>query len=180
VGRLDARLFLGTYTFVRQQNETFTYNSSGQLTSIADPNGATTTLAYSSGKLHTVTDPSGRALTFAYGTNGLVSSVTDPMSRVTTYAYDGSDNLTSVTDPLSRATSFTYDTGGDHLLLTLTMPNGQSGGPDAGTHYTNTYNSSDQLLTQTDPKGQETTFAYTGDNFSDAGGTTTITDPTAM
>ena len=41
----------GTYTFVRQGTQIFTYNSSGQLTSIADPNGATTALAYSSGKL---------------------------------------------------------------------------------------------------------------------------------
>ena len=165
----------GTYTFVRQATESFTYSSSGQLTAIADASGATTRLAYSSGKLHTVTDPSGRALTFAYGTNGLVSTVTDPMSRVTTYGYDGSANLTSVTDPLSRVTSFTYD--GSHLMLTMMMPNGQSGGPDAGDQYTNTYNGSGQVLTQTDPRGQETTYTYSGDNFSDSGGTTTITDP---
>ena len=165
----------GTYTFVRQQTQTFTYNSSGQLTAIADANGATTTLAYSSGKLHTVTDPSGRALTFAFGTNGLVSSVTDPMSRVTAYGYDGSGNLTSVTDPMSRVTSFTYDS--NHLMLTMTLPNGQTGGPDAGDHYTNTYNGSGQILTQTDPKGQETTYSYSGNNYSASGGTTTITEP---
>jgi len=167
----------GTYTFVRQQAQTFTFNSSGQLTSIADANGATTALAYSSGKLDTVTDPSGRTLTFAYGSNGLVSSVTDPMSRETLYGYDTSGDLTSVTDPLSRVTSFGYDTGGHHLLVTLTMPNGQSGAPDAGHSYTNTYDGTGRVLTQTDPTGQETTYAYTGDNFSDTGGTTTITDP---
>jgi YD repeat-containing protein len=98
----------GSYTFVRQATQTFTYNSSGQLTSITDPNGATTTLAYSSGKLQTVTDPSGRSLTFAYGENGLASSVTDPMSREIQYSYDDSGNLTSVTDPLGDVTSFTY------------------------------------------------------------------------
>jgi len=165
----------GSYTFVRQGTQTFTYNSSGQLTSIADPDGATTTLAYSSGKLQTVTDPSGRALTFAYGTNGLVSSVTDPMSRETQYSYDGSGNLTSVTDPMSRVTSFTYDD--NHLMLTMTMPNGQSGGPDAGDDYVNTYDSTGRVLTQTDPKGQQTTYGYSGDSFSLSGGTTTITDP---
>ena len=62
-------------------------------------------------------------------------------------------------------------------MLTMTMPNGQTGGPDAGDHYTNTYDSSGRVLTQTDPKGQETTYAYSGDNFSASGGTTTITDP---
>ena len=168
----------GTYTFVRQQGQTFTFNSSGQLTSIVDPSGATTSLAYASGKLHTVTDPSSRTLTFAFGTNGLVSSVTDPMSRQTTYAYDASGNLTSVTDPLSRVTSFGYGTGASvHLMLTMTMPNGQTGGPDAGEYYANTYDSNGRVLTQTDPKGQETTYSYSGDNYSDSGGTTTITDP---
>ncbi len=59
----------------------------------------------------------------------------------------------------------------------MTLPNGQSGGPDAGDTYTNTYNGSGQVLTQTDPMGNETTYSYSGDNFSDSGGTTTITDP---
>lgn len=156
-----------TYTFVRQGTGTYTFDSSGQLTSLSDPNGDTTTLAYTSGKLSTLTDPSGRTLTFAYGTNGLVSSVTDPMSRATTYGYDSYGNLTSVTDPLSRTTSYTYDT--NHLLLTDTDPRGGV--------LTNTYDSSGRVLTQTDPMGRETTFAYTGDNFSDTGGTTTVTDP---
>ena len=165
----------GTYTFVRQQTETFTFNSSGQLTSITDLNGYSTTLSYTSGKLTTVTDSDGRTITLSYGDNGLVSEVTDPDSQHTTYAYDDSGNLTSVTDAMSRVTSFTYDD--NHLMLTMTMPNGQSGGPDAGDTYTNTYNGSDQVLTQTDPDGLETTYAYSGDNFSDSGGTTTITDP---
>jgi RHS repeat-associated protein len=166
----------GTYTFVDQGMTTYTYSSSGQLTAITDSNGDSTTLSYTSGHLTTVTDPSGRTLTFAYGSNGLVSSVTGPLSRETQYGYDSSGDLTSVTDPLSRVTSFTYDTT-SHLLLTMTFPNGQSGAPDAGDDVVNTYNSSGQVLTQTDQLGRETTYAYSGDNFSDAGGTTTITDP---
>ena len=171
----------GTYTFVRQQQQTFTFNSSGQLTSIVDPNGATTSLAYTSGKLHTVTDPSGRTLTFAFGTNGLVSSVTDPMSRQTAYAYDASGNVTSVTDPLSRVTSFGYGTGASvHFMLTMTMPTGQTGGPDAGDYYTNTYDSSGRVLTQTDPKGQETTYSYSGDNSRTPAVRRRLATPTAM
>ena len=49
----------GSYTFVRHQQQTFTFNSSGQLTSIVDPNGATTSLAYTSGKLYTANRPVG-------------------------------------------------------------------------------------------------------------------------
>jgi RHS repeat-associated protein len=166
----------GNYTFTRQGTESYSFNSSGLLTAITDTNGYSTTLTYSSGKLTTITDSSGRTLTLAYGMNGLVSSVTDPMSRVTTYAYDGSGDLTSVTDPLSRVTSFTYDAT-THLLLTMTFPNGQVGGPDASADVVNTYNGVGQVLTQTDQMGNETTYAYTGSSFSASGGTTTITDP---
>ncbi len=157
-----------TWAFVRQATTTYTYNSTGQLTSIADPNGATTTLSYTSGKLTSVTDSTGRSLTFAYGTNGLVSSVTDPLSRTATYGYDGTGQLTSVTDPMSRVTSFTYDTGGAHLLLTMTDPNGGV--------TTNVYDSGGRVTQQTDPAGRVTTYAYTGNNFSGTG-TTTVTDP---
>ncbi len=139
----------GNYTFVRQGTETYSFNSSGLLTALTDTNGYSTTLTHMSGKLTTVTNSAGRTLTLAYGSNGLVSSVTDPMSRVRAYAYDSSGDLTSVTDPLSRVTSFTYNTT-SHLLLTMTFPNGQSGGPDAGDSVTNTYNSSGQVVTQTD------------------------------
>ena len=164
----------GIWTFVRHQTETFTYNSSGQLTAITDPNGYTTSLSYTSGKLTTVTDPASRTISFTYGMNGLVSEVTDPDSQNTMYGYDGSGNLTSVEDRNTNVTSFTYSS---HLMLTMKQPNGQSGGPDAGDDTVNTYYGSGQIETQTDPAGLETTYAYTGDNFSDSGGTTTITDP---
>ncbi len=163
------------YLYDWQGALTYEFNSSGQLTSITDPNGYSTTLTYSSGELSTVTDSSGRNLSFVYGANGLVSSVTDPLSRVTHYAYDTSGDLTSVTDPLGNITSFTYDA--NHLLLTMTFPNGQSGGSHPGADVVNTYNSSGQVLTQTDQMGNVTTYAYSGNNFSSTGGTTTITDP---
>ena len=166
-----------TYTFVRQGTQTFTYNSAGQLTSIADPNGATETLTNDSpspgsgecpataASCETVTSASGRALTFGWsgsGDTGTVTSVTDSMGRETTYAYS-SGNLTSVTDPLGNVTSFTYGSGSEaNLMLTMTFPNGQSGGPDAGDDVTNTYDSYGRVPTQTDPDGNETTYAYSG------------------
>jgi RHS repeat-associated protein len=167
----------GTWTYVKDQTQTYTFNSSGELTTITDLNGYSETLSYTSGKLTTVTDASGRTLTFDYGENGLVSEVTDPAGQHTTYAYDDSDDLTSVTDPMSRVTSYTYDDSGDHLLLTIKYPNDQSGGPDAGDDMVNTYNDAGQVLTQTDRAGLETSFSYSGDNFSTSCGSTTITDP---
>ena len=55
-----------TWSFKRQGLDTYTFNSSGQLTQIQDPNGYTTTLTYTSGKVTTITDPSGRTLTLGW------------------------------------------------------------------------------------------------------------------
>ena len=166
----------GEYTFVRHQTETFSFDSSGQLTGISDLNGLTTTLSYSTGRLSKVTSPAGKTLTFSYGTNGLVSSVSGPATEVVHYAYDASDDLVSVTDPAGRVTTFGYGTG-THLLETVTEPDGQPGGPDAGDHLTNVYDATGRVTKQTDPMGLVTTYAYSGTSFSAAGGTTTITDP---
>ena len=158
----------GTLIFVRAQVTTYSFNTAGQLTSIADPNGYQTALAYGSGgQLATVTDAAGRTLTFAFGANGLVSGVTDPDGQVTSYGYDSSGNLTSVTDPMQRITSFTYDS--NHRMLALTDPrNGV---------VTNIFDSSGRVTSQTDPAGLTTNYAYAGNNFGASGGTTTITDP---
>jgi YD repeat-containing protein len=140
------------------------------------PSGLNPTLSYSSGQLSSVTNAGSETLSFTYNSSGYIATVTDPLTRATSYGYDSYGDLTSVTDPLGHVTSFTYNTT-SHLLLTVTKPNGQSGGPDAGDKLTNTYNSSGQVLSQIDPDGNETTFAYTGNNASSSGGTTTITDP---
>jgi RHS repeat-associated protein len=167
----------GTYTYTRQATEFLTFASGaydasgstgGQLLSIGDLNGYTTTLAYNqSGQLSSVTDSSGRSIDFTFGSNGFVSSVTDPMGRTTNYGYDSAGDLTSVTDPMGRTWDFGYNT--DSQMVTMTDP--------LGGVTTNAYNSSGQVTAQTDPQGLTTTFAYTGDNFSALGGTTTITDP---
>jgi RHS repeat-associated protein len=158
----------GTWSFVRHQTSTFIFNVSGQLTALSDPNGYVTTLAYNgSGQLATITDQAGRVMTLAYGTNGLVSTATDPDGQITTYGYDTNGNLTGVTDPMSRVTASTYDA--NHLMLTMTDPRGGV--------VTNVYDTSSRVTSQTDPAGLVTRFAYSGDNYSATGGSTTITDP---
>jgi RHS repeat-associated protein len=158
----------GSWTFVRQQRTTYTFNRTGQLTSIVDLNGYTTTLAYNgSGQLATVTDPEGRTLSFSYGSNGFVSQVSGPDSESVSYGYDSTGNLTSVTDAMNREWQFGYDS--NHLLTTLTDPKQQQ--------TVNVYNASAQVTQQTDPAGLVTRFSYSGNNFSSSGGTTTITGP---
>src|SRR5439155_4311667 len=65
-----------TWTFVRFNRDTYTFNSSGQLTSETDLNGYTTTLTYSGGNLTTITDPATRTLSLGW-TGSQITSVTD-------------------------------------------------------------------------------------------------------
>jgi RHS repeat-associated protein len=185
----------GTYSFSPDPSETYTYNSTGRLTGVTSAAGDTLNLTYGSPSpgsgncpstatsCNTITSAGGRALVIGLNSSGLITSVTDPLGRRFVYAYNSSNDLTSVTDPKSRVTSFTYGNGttGNPLLvndvLTVTKPNAQSGGPDAGDSTVNVYNSSGQVTTQTDPMGNVTTLSYSGVDPTTGSGTVNVTDP---
>ena len=182
------------YTYSPAPGTTYTYGWNGALTSETDAAGNTLTIAYATpapgtghcpstaSSCETVTSASGRALVIGSSGNGLVTSVTDPLGRQWAYAYTGSD-LTSVTDPLTHVTTYTYGAGSTgnpllaHDLLTMTSPNAQPGGPDAGHSTVNVYNAAGQVTTQTDPMGFATTFNYTGLDVPTGSGVVRVTDP---
>lgn len=157
----------GTWTLVRNQRETFVFDSGGKLTTISDRNGYTTTLAYAAGKLATVTDPAGRTLTFAY-TGSLLTTVTDTAStpRTVQLGYT-SGNLTSITDVGGKVTTMSYD--GSHQMLEMLDPNQQSASVK---HYLTNVYTAGKVTSQTDFEGRETTFDYTS-----IPGATKVTDP---
>ena len=186
----------GNYTFTPQPGTTDTYNSAGNLISETDSAGNTLTLSYGSPApgsgncpsaanwCQTITSASGRALVLGYNAANQVTSVTDPMSRRWTYAYNASSQLTTVTDPTGlNITSYGYGAGttGNPLnasnLTTITDPNEQTGGPDAGTSTTISYNTAGQVTTQTDPMGYATSYTWTGFNPATGNGTITVADP---
>jgi len=165
-----------TWTLVRQGRDTYTFNSSGQLTIAADLNGYTTSYAYTSGNLTTITDPAGRTITLGW-TGGHITSLTDANispSRSVDYSYDGSGNLQDVTDVAGGDTHFGYD--GSHRVTTMKDPVCQAigaGCPGVQNHY----DGSGRVDWQKDQLNRQTAFAYAGDPATADGGTTTVTDP---
>jgi RHS repeat-associated protein len=182
--------------------DTYVYAWTGQLAEVYDPAGDALTITYdtpapgsgdcpsSATSCQTVTAASGRALVIGSNSNGLITSVTDPMGRTWTYAYNSSEQLTSATDPMGHVTSYTYGEGstGNPLLasalLTVTGPNAQPGGPDAGDATVNVYDATGRVISQTDPMGFKTTLNYcvnavAGNCLDPATGTgdVTVADP---
>jgi YD repeat-containing protein len=172
--RVQATLTLnggGSYTLVRKGAETLTFSAAGQLESLADRNGITTTLSYSGGNLAWATDATGRSLAFTWS-GGHITQVTDATGRTVSYGYDNAGDLTSVTDVAGGVTQYGYDSS--HRLTSVLDPVQVA----AGKHHplTNVYDSSGRVTSQTDQLGHKTTFAYSGDPSSQAGGTTLVTD----
>lgn len=183
-----------SYTYSPAPGTSYTYGWNGALTGETDAAGNALTIAYgtpapgtgncpsTASTCETVTSASGRAMVIGSNANGLVTSVTDPLARRWTYGYTGSD-LTSVTDPMSHVTTYTYGAGstGNPLLandlLTMTSPNAQPGGPDAGDATVNVYNAAGQVTSQTDPMGFATTFNYSALDVPTGSGVVRVADP---
>jgi RHS repeat-associated protein len=191
----------GTWTLQRategQSPMTFTFNSSGVLTKIADETGDTImSSSYSPGSGQTAcpsgqtcqawtSSASGRELVLATNSSNQLTSVFDANSSLaSTFAYSGTGcstwasgepaDLCSVVDPGSLTESFTYDSANTNLNLQYDMLTDTP--PTTSGDTVNVYNSTGQVTQQTDPAGGVTTFDYSGSNDTTLGGSTTITN----
>ena len=188
--RYDATLTASgaNYVYTRLGKEIFTFDqATGQLTEEQDLAGTManppygTTLAYdSAGQLTTITDPGGRVYTLTW-TGSHITQLADSAGRVVTYAYDGNNDLTDVygvgttrSPSLENNdhTQYTYTSA--HLMSSIRTPINYGGAASAVTGMT--YDSSERVLTQTDPLGDTTTFTY-GPNGGLSAGQTLTTDP---
>lgn len=158
---------------------TYTYDAHLNLASVSTPltggsQVATTTYGYDPshpGDVTSVTDPDGNTTHLAFDTNGDLSSVTDPDSNTTTAAYNGIGWRTSSVSPRGNAvganpsaytTSFGYDQDG--RPTTVSDPLG---------HITTTaYDPDGNKTSFTDPDGHKTTYTYDADNEA-----TLVTNP---
>jgi RHS repeat-associated protein len=127
-----------------------TYNSSGQPITYTDPLGNLTQLGYSTGNLTSVTDPNGRTTSAFIDSATRIAAITDPLGNITRAIYDPLNELTSVTDPLGNQTSYSYDGNGNRL--TITDANEHT------TSYT--YDSMDRPYVRKDALGNSATAQY--------------------
>ena len=159
----------GTWTFVRANRDTYTFNTAGQLVSGKDLNGYVTTLAYTSGNLTSITDPAARSLSLGW-TGSRITSVTDANvtpARTVQFQYnDGAGNLTDVLDVNGGHWQFGYDTGHRMTLMKDAKCFATTGCPGVQ----NSYDSSGRVQWQKDQLNRQTSFSY-------APGQTTVTDP---
>ena len=114
----------------------YSYDTQGNLVSVANPLGHLTTNAYDAlNRLQQVIDPA------ANGPGGGAS---------TRYTYDGLDRLTQVTDPRGLATGYTIDGLGNLTRVAS---------PDTGTA-SSSFDAAGNLISQLDPRGVNTGFSY--------------------
>jgi len=154
----------GSFTYTTTANQSDSFTATGVLQTVKDLAGNTTSFAYdTSGRLSTVTDPGGRTLTFAYDANSHLTSVTDPTGAREQYAYDANGDLHTATDPLGGVRTYSYT---NHLLTSVVDQNGK-------TLFTNTFDSVNRVVTQTDALGKTISIAYS----TPQAGITQVTDP---
>jgi RHS repeat-associated protein len=134
----------------------FTYNSSGNLTAVANNLGRQLSLSYSASPAH-------------------ISSVSDG-ARSMNYSYAGAaantsgDNLASASDPLGNRTTFAYDNA--NRLTQIFYPNAPG-----SAYVTNVYDSLGRVAQQTNANGQSSALYFAGSRteFIDAAGARHVT-----
>ena len=150
-----------TYTLLRNDQLTYTFDSTGKLTALKDRDNQGLTLAYTGSNLSTVTDAAGRQATFTYS-GSLITQVTLSDGRHVNYGYTG-NLLTSVTDLRGKTTTYTYD--GSNRLANIVDPLSHA-------QVQNTYGSDGRVTQQKDAANNSTSFSW------DSGTqTATVTDP---
>jgi YD repeat-containing protein len=109
----------GAYTLQNKDGTTFSFNSSGNISSWQIPAGVNVAFAYNGAsppQLTAVSNNIGRSLTLSYNGSNQITAVNDNGGRSVSYAYDGSGDLNSYRDPTGSATTYSYVPTGGSLV----------------------------------------------------------------
>ncbi|MEI8194647.1 MAG: RHS repeat-associated core domain-containing protein, partial [Phycisphaerae bacterium] len=103
---------------------TYSYDSLNRLTNVTDCYGKTVGYSYDkSGNRTSVTYPGNKTVTCVYDSMNRLARVTDWLSHMTTYNYDPDGNLTNAVNPNGTAASYGYGVGNRLASLTNSGPN---------------------------------------------------------
>lgn len=162
----------------------FTYDDKGNLLSVSDALGNTTSFTYESAfnQVESVTDPLQHKTRFAYGAGGNLVSVTDANQQTTGFAYDSLGQLTAIIDPLNNVTQIYYDTVGNPVALTDPLGNTSHLAHDGASRLTQVtdtlgrtthifYDALDRAIAVIDPHGNSLNGTY-----DQVGNLTSVTD----
>ncbi len=141
---------------------TYTYDDDSRVSSVVDPRGnvsganpADYTVSYRydpAGDLTSVTDQLGKSTSFTYDSNKRVTGATDANTHTTTYKYLDDDTLQSVVGPdgnTQLATTYSYDNAGNVVSRTDALGN---------TRFT--YDKLGRVVDIKDPLNRDTVFGY--------------------
>ncbi len=127
---------------------TRTYDIDGELLSQSRPNPSTGAAG-------------GPTTSYSYDAFGNRVSETDPLGNTTTETFDLDGHLVSTTDPLGNVTAFSYNAFGNKVSESL--PDPANGTQDSGSPTTTyTFDATGNMLSLTDPDGNDTTWTYDG------------------
>jgi RHS repeat-associated protein len=170
----------GTYTLKKKENETWSFNSLGQITDMFDLNGNHIQFIYTDNRLTTIVDEFGHNINIHYNTSGCIDLITDENSgRQFSYGYTNGDLATvkrpNTSEYTDLITTYTYNDA--HQLLTIEDPlnqvwlsntyeNGKVTSQrygDTGQNYAISYDAANKKATVQDRKGYFTEYEYNSD-----------------
>jgi len=143
------------------------YNAHGQPTTIVDPNGLTTTLAYDS-RQHLVSRAVGSETTgYEYDGVGQLTRVTLPDGSSLAYSYDAAHRLTGMQDSLGNRIAYSLDAMGNRIEERVFDP-----ANSLAQTRSRVYSSLNRLVQEIGAAGQATDYTY-----DDQGNVTAVRDP---
>src|SRR5262249_8756132 len=119
----------GNYLLRTKDGRVLSFDASGLLQYMEEPNGNRLTLTYSGGQLTEISHKDGESLSLGYNADGRINYLTDSLGRQFEYLYDGSgEHLASVIGPGSTETTYSYNTveglPSDHAMTEVGFPGG--------------------------------------------------------
>ena len=131
----------------------YTYDASGQRTTMVDGTGTTTYTIDSLNRITQVTNGAGKTVKYTYDLVGNATQITYPNNNSVTRTFDDADRLASVKDWLTGSAPTTFDYDADGNLQTTTSPNTVTG--------TRVFDNADQLSSIAYAKGTTGLGTYT-------------------